>query len=176
MRVSPMWGVLCTSVTTSVKAFSASSDRFFPSSQLFSSDNNEWTSDFDDFVGNDDDSMKISSIFKTRGSKDLSATQSRQFSLGRDLILADFVGNMGFDEVTDWEYYYENEEGPVDRKVVQPNPFDASKPKRTRTKSGSVVSYTICLVYQKRYCFLKNPYCIRSECFWVNLSDDLVSP
>lgn len=100
----------------------------------------EWTSDFDDFVGDDDDGMILSSIFKSRGSKDLTATQSRQFSLGQDLILADFVGNMGFDEVTDWEYYYENEEDPSDRKVVNPNPFDSSTPKRTRSSSGSVVS------------------------------------
>jgi hypothetical protein len=100
----------------------------------------EWTSDFDDFVGDDDDSMNISSIFKSRGSKDLTATQSRQFSLGRDLIISDFVGNMQFDEVTDWEYFYENEEDPSDRKIVNPNPFDSSKPKRTRSSSGSVVS------------------------------------
>ena len=107
------------------------------SSKLYES---EWTSDFDDFVGDDDDSMNMSSIFKTLGSKDLTATQSRQFSLGRDLILSDFVGNMGFDEVTDWEYFYENEEDPTDRKIVNPNPFDSSKPKRTRSSSGSVVS------------------------------------
>jgi hypothetical protein len=91
-------------------------------------------------MGNDDESMKISSIFTSRGKRDLSATQSRLFSLGQDLILSDFVGNMGFDEVTDWEYYYENEDDPTDRKVVQPNLFDSSKPKRTRTSSGSVVS------------------------------------
>jgi hypothetical protein len=102
----------------------------------------EWTSDFDDFVQGDDDEFKISSIFKSRGMRDLSGIQTRLFSLGEDLILSDFVGNMGFDEVTDWEYYYENEEDPIDRKVVQPNPFDSSKPKRTRKSSGSVVSYS----------------------------------
>ena len=112
------------------------------STSLSNADESEWTSDFDDFVGGDstDDSMQISSIFKKRSTRDLSAIQTRQFSLGQDLILADFVGNMGFDEVTDWEYYYENEEDPTDRKVVQPNPFDDSKPKRTRKSSGSVVS------------------------------------
>ena len=54
-------------------------------------------------------------------------------------MLSDFVGNMGFDEVTDWEYYYQNEEDENDRKVVQPNPFDSATPRRTRSSSGSVV-------------------------------------
>lgn len=104
-----------------------------------SAEDNEWTSDFDGFGDDDDDSMKISSIFKSRGARDLSAIQTRLFSLGEDLVLSQFLGNLGFEEVTDWEYYYENEEDPVDRKVVQPNPFDSSKPKRTRKSSGSVV-------------------------------------
>jgi hypothetical protein len=108
-------------------------------SRLYLGDENEWTSDFDDFQGDDEDALKLSSIFKSRGQRDLSAMQTRQFSLGEDLILSNFVGNMGFDEVTDWEYFYENEEDPMDRKVVQPNPFDTSKPKRTRKSSGSVV-------------------------------------
>lgn len=100
----------------------------------------EWTSDFDDFAKDaGSDSLQLSSIFKGRGARDLTGTQTRQFSLGQDLILVDFVGNMGFEEVTDWEYYEVNEEDPSDRKVVQPNPFDASKPKRTRKSSGSVV-------------------------------------
>lgn len=60
--------------------------------------------------------------------------------MGRDFVLSDFVGNMGFDEVTDWEYYYQNEEDESDRKVVEPNPFDSSTPRRTRQSSGSVVS------------------------------------
>lgn len=46
--------------------------------------------------------------------------------------------------VTDWEYYYPGEDeesssAPSERQVVTPNPFDASKPKRTRASSGSVV-------------------------------------
>lgn len=103
------------------------------------SEESEWTSDFDDFLSDDEDTVKFSSIFKGRGARDLTGTQTRQFLLGQDLILSDFVGNMGFDEVTDWEYYEVNEEDPSDRRVVQPNPFDASKPKRTRKSSGSVV-------------------------------------
>jgi len=116
-----------------------------------SPDDTEWTSDFDDFIpgsnpdGDGDTSSSgsaapaIASIFQKRSTRDWSGVQSRQFSLGEDMILADFVGKMGFDEVTDWEYYYQNEEDPKDRKVVQPNPFDESKPKRTRKSSGSVV-------------------------------------
>ena len=86
-----------------------------PLSLINDDDNNiEWTSDFDDFLQSDDDdssssssdSLKISSIFKSRSARDLSGTQTRQFSLGPDIILSDFVGKMGFDEVTDWEYYY----------------------------------------------------------------------
>jgi hypothetical protein len=116
--------------TQSSLCFAKNSDKF-----------GEWTSDFDDYMDDDDDEGKPNIFFSNilRGSRDLSASEARQFSLGKDLILSDFVGKMGFEEVTDWEYYYENEENPTDRKVVQPNPFDESKPKRTRSSSGSVV-------------------------------------
>jgi hypothetical protein len=90
-------------------------------------------------AGDDDDTFDISKFKARATSVDLSACTSRQFSLGQDLVLSAYVGNMGFDEVTDWEYYYPNEEDPSDRQVVQPNPFDPAKPKRTRTSSGSVV-------------------------------------
>ena len=102
----------------------------------------------DDDDENDLTSQKLSSVFQKRSIRDLTGTQTRQFSLGQDLILADYVGNLGFDEVTDWEYYEVDvdEDGnnlpttsTEQRKVVQPNPMDASKPKRTRTSSGSVV-------------------------------------
>jgi hypothetical protein len=96
----------------------------------------------DDQVDDAVDDGGISKSLKDRRPTtiDLSACTSRQFSLGQDLILADYVGNMGFDEVTDWEYYYPSEDDDsTDRQVVQPNPFDPAKPKRTRTSSGSVV-------------------------------------
>jgi serine/threonine protein kinase len=94
----------------------------------------------DDNDNDGDDKFDISKLFRDRATSiDLSACQSRQFSLGQDLILSDYVGSMGFDEVTDWEYYYPSEDDPTDRQVVQPNPFDPAKPKRTRTSSGSVV-------------------------------------
>lgn len=124
------------------------------SSQCLRAEETEWTSDFDDYIpaskgGADDPESSsssssaaptIGSIFQSRKARDWSGVETRQFSLGEDLVLANFVGKMGFDEVTDWEYYYENEEDPDDRKVVRPNPFDESKPKRTRQSSGSVVS------------------------------------
>ena len=59
---------------------------------------------------------------------DWTAIQTRQFSLGQDFVLSNYVGNMGFDEVTDWEYYLQSEDDEdEDRQVVQPNPFDKSK-------------------------------------------------
>jgi serine/threonine protein kinase len=107
---------------------------------------NGWTSDFDDFLIEDDnddesgDPFCISNILqKGTPNEDLSACQARQFSLGQDLVVTDFAGSMGFDEVTDWEYYYESEDGSGERNVVPPPPLDPSKPKRTRQKSGSVI-------------------------------------
>ncbi|KAL3913104.1 MAG: hypothetical protein SGILL_006623 [Bacillariaceae sp.] len=145
-----------------------SSDSSSSSSDNNSSDSGEEWSDFDGFVvgdsfdsssvdnkndgdmvevesdsrNPDDDTTKSDLIFdpaKNTNQRDLTGVSTRLFSLGQDLIVTDFVGNMGFEEVIDWQYFYENEEDPDDRKVVQPNPFDASKPKRTRTASGSVV-------------------------------------
>mmetsp|Transcript_13529 Transcript_13529/g.19961 ORF Transcript_13529/g.19961 Transcript_13529/m.19961 type:complete len:583 (-) Transcript_13529:9-1757(-) len=126
--------------------------------------NQEWTSDFDDYYpsnGDDntkddndeeeDDKWDVSSLLKTTKksstpkttiSGDLSAIQTRQFSLGEDIQLINYVGSMGFDEVTDWEYYYpsEDDDNPDDRQVVQPNPLlGGDQPKRTRTSSGAVV-------------------------------------
>lgn len=129
-------------LSSSISLANPQACRLLPRLQM--AENTEWTSDFDDFMpgsgdNEDEDSQTLSTLFKKRGVRDLTATQTRQFSLGQDLILADFVGNMGFDEVTDWEYYEVDEEDPAERRVVQPNPFDSSKPKRTRKSSGSVV-------------------------------------
>ena len=75
---------------------------------------------------------------------DLSGATYRQFKFGYDITLSAFVGALGFDEVVDWEYYetsYDEEEGREvgDRKVVEPPPLDPTKPKRTRSSSGSVI-------------------------------------
>ena len=92
----------------------------------------EWTSDFDDFIGgnrdepldyddDDDDEPKsktsstsLSDFLAKSASRDLTGVTTRLFSLGQDLIVNDYVGNMGFEEVTDWEYYYQNEEDQED--------------------------------------------------------------
>jgi hypothetical protein len=72
-------------------------------------------------------------LMTQQGTMDRTAIQVRRFSLGPDFILSNYVGNMGFDEVTDWEYYYPSEDEDsgmgdktVVRQVVQPNPFDTS--------------------------------------------------
>jgi len=144
-------------------------------------ENEEWTSDFDGWIGGDvaeepvsqksssppadempsfeideekakakekevdEDGIALTQLFEEQRQKketivDRTGIRARQFSLGEDLVLADYVGNLGFDEVTDWEYYYPSEDSDSDdRKVVQPNPFDSNQPKRTRVSSGSVV-------------------------------------
>ena len=85
----------------------------------------------DDVASSDGDTTAsefVNFLQERRSSKmDWTAIQTRQFSLGQDLVLSNYVGNMGFDEVTDWEYYLQSEDGDDDREVVQPNPFDKSK-------------------------------------------------
>jgi hypothetical protein len=59
----------------------------------------EWTSDFEGFVGDDNTSLSDFLAESREGSnRDLTAVQTRLFSLGVDLIVNDFIGNMGFDE------------------------------------------------------------------------------
>jgi hypothetical protein len=74
----------------------------------------------------------LSAVSRVNNQKgDSTAIETRQFLLGKDFIFSDFVGTMGFDEVTDWEYYYQSEgvkDEQQDRKVVSPNPMDESKP------------------------------------------------
>ena len=111
----------------------------------FDMDDEDVATNNKDDEGEDSIQEQVSAIYqdsKTKDSsrsKDYSGIQARQFSLGQDFVLANYVGSAGFEEVTDWEYYLQNEDDPDDRKVVQPNLFDKSQPKRTRTSSGSVV-------------------------------------
>ena len=86
-------------------------------------------------TSNIDDDQDDASIITAR---DKSGSSSRLFSLGYDLILDTYAGSMGFDEVTDWDYYTQDEDGNR-IESVEPNPFDSSQPKRTRSSSGSVV-------------------------------------
>lgn len=101
---------------------------------------NEWKGDFEDYFDDgQDDSLLISNLFpQATRLEDRSGAQVRQFILGQDLVLSNYAGSMGFDEVTDWEYYQQDEDGD-DRRAVQPNPMDPAQPKRTRASSGSVV-------------------------------------
>ena len=102
--------------------------------------------DDDDFFFEDEDSELIFSATQNQQKKDFSGCSIRQFNLGFDIILSDYIGSMGFEEVTDWEYYQSqpsaSPSSPYNdstRKVVDPPPFDPNAPKRTREKSGSVV-------------------------------------
>jgi serine/threonine protein kinase len=93
--------------------------------------------DDDDFFEDDEDALLFSQITQKQ-QKDLSGCSTRQFNLGYDLIVSDYVGSLGFEEVTDWEYYQPSLVNN-ERRVVEPPPFDPNQPKRTREKSGSVV-------------------------------------
>lgn len=69
---------------------------------------------------------------------DLTGSLVREFSLGRDLLLSDYAGSLGFDQVTDWQYYTTDlVTGQRENRAV--NSFDPNQPSRTRSKSGSVV-------------------------------------
>lgn len=100
-------------------------------------DNDPLDYDDDDFW-DDEDSELIFSATQNQQKKDFSGCSVRQFNLGYDIILSDYVGSLGFEEVTDWEYYQPSLVNN-ERKIVDPPPFDPKQPKRTREKSGSVV-------------------------------------
>ena len=75
---------------------------------------------------------------------DRSACRTRRFSLGREVVLVRYLGTLGFQEVTDWQYYMmdQDEDGQVvgdRREKVSPNPFDPNQPRRTRQSSGSIL-------------------------------------
>ena len=70
--------------------------------------------------------------------QDLTGALTREFTLGRDLLLSDYVGSLGFDQVTDWQYYT-TDLVTGERQDRAANPFDPNQPSRTRSKSGSVV-------------------------------------
>ena len=97
-----------------------------------------------DATTNDKDGTRILSA--TTSSDDLTGCTTRQFSFGSSLLLSSYVGSLGYDRVTDWQYYLQTvdddgniiddeERVPVVNNVL----MDPSKPSRTRSKSGSVV-------------------------------------
>lgn len=96
----------------------------------------------------------LSKVIKDSQKKyvDLTGSTEREFSLGRDVILSNYAGSLGFDQVTDWQYYTvdveeddggyysKRKEGEEPRRTpVSPRPMDPSQPSRTRSSSGSVV-------------------------------------
>lgn len=77
---------------------------------------------------------------------DRSACRTRKFSLGPEVILDRYLGTLGFQEVTDWQYYVTDQDqdgqivdGGDRREKVSPNPLDPSQPRRTRQSSGSIM-------------------------------------
>ncbi len=115
---------------------------------MLNASNNKDPLEYDDddfFFEDDEDSQLIFSATQNQQNKDFSGCSIRQFNLGYDIILSDYVGSLGFEEVTDWEYYkpssvFNSGSNKGDeRKIVEPPPFDPNQPKRTREKSGSVV-------------------------------------
>lgn len=76
---------------------------------------------------------------------DRSACRTRRFSLGPEVVLDRYLGTLGFQEITDWQYYMtdqDEETGEIvgdRREKVSPNPFDPKQPRRTRESSGSVL-------------------------------------
>ena len=57
--------------------------------------------DDDDFFFEDEDSDLIFSATQNQQNKDFSGCSVRQFNLGYDIILSDYVGSLGFEEITD---------------------------------------------------------------------------
>jgi len=100
--------------------------------------------DTDNFFEDDEDLFASLSSSPTSiasdnspSSLDLSGATTRQFNLGYDIQIASYAGALGFDEVIDWEYF--DNPGEEKRNIVEPPPFDPTKPKRTRSSSGSVI-------------------------------------
>eukprot|EP00566_Odontella_aurita_P023374 CAMPEP_0113550638 /NCGR_PEP_ID=MMETSP0015_2-20120614/14092_1 /TAXON_ID=2838 /ORGANISM="Odontella" /LENGTH=204 /DNA_ID=CAMNT_0000451465 /DNA_START=47 /DNA_END=657 /DNA_ORIENTATION=- /assembly_acc=CAM_ASM_000160 len=86
--------------------------RLASASSSSSEDDDDFNLDDDDFFEDDSElifaatsaaSLRIDE--DARFDRDLSGCTVRRFSLGYDLLLDSFVGSMGFDEVTDWDYY-----------------------------------------------------------------------
>lgn len=76
-------------------------------------------------------------------STDLIGSTLREFGLGTDVVLSNYVGSAGFDKVTDWQYYAvdinEDSREEQRRTPVSPRPMDPDQPARTRSSSGSIV-------------------------------------
>jgi len=73
-------------------------------------------------------------------SQDLLGGSQRRFRLGYDVALTSYMGSLGVDEMTDWEYYEMDEEDPTRKKGKRVVPFmDPNAPRRTRSRRGDSV-------------------------------------
>lgn len=96
------------------------------------------------FDNDDDDATTAEVVPLPKLVPDRSACRTRRFALGPEIILDRYLGTLGFQEVTDWQYYMtdQDEDGQTvgDRRdKVSPNPLDPSQPRRTRQSSGSIL-------------------------------------
>mmetsp|Transcript_33823 Transcript_33823/g.49723 ORF Transcript_33823/g.49723 Transcript_33823/m.49723 type:complete len:622 (+) Transcript_33823:62-1927(+) len=107
-------------------------------------DEEYYSAEFDDIdnLG----SLSSSQNEEQQPANDLSGCQSRQFTLGYDVLISSYAGSMGFDEVIDWDYFQSDADGTASQReydrrnnMVEPPPFDPTKPKRTKSSSGSVI-------------------------------------
>ena len=96
--------------------------------------------DFDDIDDDNNPSSELISIPlpKTDTKEDLTGATGREFSFGPDIILSNYAGSLGFDQVTDWQYYA-TDPYSGERTEVSPWPMDPDQPARTRSSSGSLV-------------------------------------
>ncbi|KAL7543017.1 hypothetical protein ACHAXR_012508 [Thalassiosira sp. AJA248-18] len=97
--------------------------------------------DFDDYTDDDPKGKELIPIplpKMTNTQNDLTGATLREFSFGPDILLSNYAGSLGFDQVTDWQYYA-TDEYSGERTPVSPRPMDPTQPARTRSSSGSVV-------------------------------------
>jgi len=96
--------------------------------------------DFDEY-GDKQEEKELISIPLPKAvttTQDLTGCTLREFSFGPDIMLSSYAGSLGFDKVTDWQYY-ETDAYSGERKEVSPRPMDPTQPSRTTSSSGSVV-------------------------------------
>ena len=101
--------------------------------------------DDDEDTKNDDNNMSSREVISIPLPKqvstindDMTGSTLREFSFGPDVLLSNYAGSLGFDKVTDWQYYTTNEY-TGEKQSVNPRPLDPTQPTRTRSSSGSVV-------------------------------------
>lgn len=127
---------------------SSSSDMLSYQEELPDFDDDEDIKDNNSNNRNDDDDVIKEELISIPLPKSATASNNyidftggtyREFTLGRDLLLSDYAGSLGYDQVTDWQYYTADMVTGEKLSNTSPNPFDPNQPSRTRSKSGSIV-------------------------------------